>query len=177
MIARVISQGSRLSAVRLANNHGACDILDLEPFHEEHLYENLDWLADNQQEIEKKLARELHGTEKVDLYLYDVTSSYLEGTQNEFSAFGYNRDKKRGNKQIVIGLLCDYNGIPISIGNCSDTPPENWRLAGEAKLSVTQNQVVTEVQYRNLAELFRFRQGGSEQLLSIEVFPGNTRRL
>nr|VFJ56015.1 MAG: Transposase [Candidatus Kentron sp. FM] len=125
VIARVISQGSRLSAVRLANNHGACDILDLEPFHEEHLYENLDWLADNQQEIEKKLARELHGTEKVDLYLYDVTSSYLEGTQNEFSAFGYNRDKKRGNKQIVIGLLCDYNGIPISIevfpGNTQDT--------------------------------------------------------
>ncbi|VFN03182.1 MAG: transposase, IS4 family [Candidatus Kentron sp. G] len=125
VIARVIDQGSRLSAVRLANNHGACDILDLEPFNEKHLYQNLDWLATNQHEIEKKLAYKLHGDKKVDLYLYDVTSSYLEGTKNQFAAFGYNRDKKRGKKQIVIGLLCDYNGVPISIevfpGNTQDT--------------------------------------------------------
>ncbi len=38
VIARVIDQGSRLSAVRFASDHGACDILDLEPFNEEHLY-------------------------------------------------------------------------------------------------------------------------------------------
>ena len=58
------------------------------------------------------------------LYLYDVTSSYFEGTQNEMAAFGYNRDKKKGKKQIVIGLLCDDQGDPVSVevfkGNTSD---------------------------------------------------------
>jgi len=49
------------------------------------------------------------------LFLYDVTSSYLEGTQNELSAFGYNRDGKRGKRQIVIGLLCNETGVPLSI--------------------------------------------------------------
>ena len=44
------------------------------------------------------------------MFLYDVTSSYLEGEQNELAEYGYNRDKKRGKKQIVIGLLCDENG-------------------------------------------------------------------
>ena len=112
MIARVIDQGSRLSAVRFGANHGACDVLDLETFHEEHLYANLDWLHENQEEIENKLARKLHGKNPIELFLYDVTSSYLEGEKNELAAFGYNRDKKRGKQQIVIGLLCDPAGTP-----------------------------------------------------------------
>ncbi len=45
VIARVIDQGSRLSAVRLAKTHAACDILDIERgFDENDLYENLAWL-------------------------------------------------------------------------------------------------------------------------------------
>ena len=52
VIARVIDQGSRLSAVRLAQTHAACDTLDIRRgFDENDLYENLSWLADNQQEI------------------------------------------------------------------------------------------------------------------------------
>jgi hypothetical protein len=45
-MARVIDQGSRLSAVRLAMAHAACDVLGLGPFDEDALYENLDWLAE-----------------------------------------------------------------------------------------------------------------------------------
>jgi len=125
VIARVIDQGSRLSAVRFASNHAACDILDCDAFHEDHLYANLDWLSENQEEIENKLLSSLHGDKKIELFLYDVTSSYLEGQQNELAAFGYNRDKKRGKMQIVIGLLCDPDGRPLSIevfpGNTIDT--------------------------------------------------------
>jgi hypothetical protein len=47
--------------------------------------------------------------------LYDVTSSYVEGTHNALAAFGYNRDGKKGKMQIVIGLLCDEAGHPVSI--------------------------------------------------------------
>ena len=54
---------------------------------------------------------------------HEVTS-YLEGMKNEYADFGYNRDKKRGTMQIVIGLLTDDNGLPVSIevfqGNTSD---------------------------------------------------------
>ena len=49
IIARIIDQGSRLSAVRLASSHAACDILGLESFNEEDLYANLDWLDEHQQ--------------------------------------------------------------------------------------------------------------------------------
>lgn len=58
------------------------------------------------------------------LFLYDVTSSYLEGEHNELGAFGYNRDGKRGKLQIVIGLLADQPGEPLAVrvfsGNTAD---------------------------------------------------------
>ena len=124
VMARVIDQGSRLSAVRLAAHHAACDILDLDAFDEDDLYENLDWLCENQTAIEGRLFNNLGASPAPEVFLYDVTSSYLEGTENELAAFGYNRDGKRGKKQIVIGLLCDGAGEALSIevftGNTSD---------------------------------------------------------
>src|SRR5262245_24445509 len=124
VIARVIDQGSRLSAVRLAMSHAACDVLGLGPFDEDALYENLDWLAGVQALVEDRLFAQRTKTKPINLFLYDVTSSYLEGTHNELAAFGYNRDGKKGKRQIVIGLLCDEDGHPVSIevfpGNTHD---------------------------------------------------------
>src|SRR5499426_3098785 len=124
VMARVIDQGSRLSAVRLAMSHAACDVLGLGTFDEDALYENLDWLAGAQARIEDRLFAQRKTTKPTSLFLYDVTSSYLEGTQNALAAFGYNRDGKKGKLQIVIGLLCDEEGHPVSIevfpGNTQD---------------------------------------------------------
>src|SRR5919197_3380890 len=124
VLARVIDQGSRLSAVRLAMSHAACDVLGLETFDEDALYENLDWLAGAQAAIEDRLYAQRQKTTPASLFLYDVTSSYVEGTHNALAAFGYNRDGKKGKRQIVIGLLCDEDGQPVSIevfpGNTSD---------------------------------------------------------
>ena len=115
VIARVIDQGSRLSAVRLATSHTCCDLLGLDAFNEDHLYSNLAWLSENQTDIELRLFQKNHPLSAPPLFLYDVTSSYLEGQHNELGAFGYNRDGKRGKKQIVIGLLCDGDGLPLAI--------------------------------------------------------------
>ena len=125
VFARVMEQGSRLSAVRLANAHAACDVLELEAFNEDHLYRNLDWLAQHQVRIEDQLFRQRYPQGKPQLYLYDVTSSYLEGVCNALAAFGYCRDGKSGKRQIVYGLLCDPQGRPVSIeafpGNTIDS--------------------------------------------------------
>src|SRR3989441_5991358 len=124
VMARVIDQGSRLSAVRLAMAHAACDVLGLGTFDEDALYENLDWLAGAQASVEDRLFAQRTKTKPVSLFLYDVTSSYFEGTHNALAAFGYNRDGKKGKRQIVIGLLCDEEGTPVSIevfpGNTQD---------------------------------------------------------
>jgi len=116
VMARVIAQGSRLSAVRLAQVHAACDILGLQKgFHEEHLYKNLAWLASRQKPIEQQLLHTRRKGSKPALFLYDVTSSYVEGLHHALADWGYNRDKKSGKKQVVVGLLCDEAGDPVSI--------------------------------------------------------------
>jgi hypothetical protein len=119
--ARVAWQGSRLAAVRWAEDHAVAEVLGLESFDENDLYDALDWLQANQERIERALAPKL---EPQAAFLYDVTSSYFEGQCNELAAHGYNRDGKRYKKQVVAGLLTDASGEPLSIqlykGNTSD---------------------------------------------------------
>ena len=144
-MARVIDQGARLSAVRLAGSHAACDILGLDAFDEDDLYQNLDWLDAHQARIEMRLFKSLHPHGKPELYLYDVTSSYLEGCCNELGTFGYNRDGKRGKQQIVIGLLCNETGTPLSI---------------EVFAGNTQDPATVASQIRKVAERFGGNSGG-----------------
>jgi hypothetical protein len=125
VIARVMDQSSRLAAVRLAQTHAACDVLGLRRgFDENDLYDNLTWLCHHQEEIERRLFGVRRNRQTPKLFLYDVTSSYLEGQQNELGAYGYPRDGKKGKLQIVIGLLCDEHGEPVSTevfqGNTQD---------------------------------------------------------
>ena len=124
VFARLIDQGSRLSAVRLAQRHAVCEIMGIEGFNEDDLYQAMDWLDERQHRIEKALFRGNHHNRPSNLFLYDVTSSYLEGTCNSYGAYGYNRDGKKGKEQIVVGLLSDEDGVPVSIevfdGNTQD---------------------------------------------------------
>ena len=125
VIARVVGQGSRLSATRLAQTTAGCDVLGIrEGFDENSLYDNLGWLAANQEKIEQRLMTIRGKGATPQLFLYDVTSSYLEGESNELGAWGYNRDKKKGKKQLVVGLLCDEMGYAITVevfaGNTND---------------------------------------------------------
>ena len=131
VMARVIDQGSRLSAVRLAMAHAACDVLGFGPFDEDALYEHLDWLAEVQASLEDRLFAQRLKIKPVHLFLYAVTRSYLEGTHNELAAFGYNRDGKKGKMQIVIGLLCDEDGQPVSIEVFPGNTPDPQTFAAQ----------------------------------------------
>jgi transposase len=133
VLARVIDQGSRLSAVRLAGMHAVCDVLGLDQFNEEDLYENLDWLCDQQTTIEDQLAKPRLQGRSPGLFLYDVTSSYCEGEKNALAAFGYNRDGKKGKRQIVIGLLCDEEGNPCSIEVFPGNTPDPQTVAAQIR--------------------------------------------
>lgn len=126
ILARIAHGGSRLSAVRWAKQHTVADVLALEEFDEDDLYTALDWLAGQQERIERELYQahvKAQGQPPV-LVLYDVTSSYFEGECNELGQYGYNRDGKRGKQQIVIGLLTAEDGEPLAVrvfeGNTAD---------------------------------------------------------
>jgi len=126
VLARVAHQGSRLSATRWAADHAVAEVLGLGSFDEDDLYAALDDLCASQESIERSLYRQYlkqRGTPPT-LFLYDVTSSYMEGQHNALGEYGYNRDGKRGKLQIVIGLLADREGEPLAVrvfaGNSGD---------------------------------------------------------
>jgi len=126
VLARLLRPGTSLLAmVRLATTCAAAALLGWRrAFTEDDLYANGAWLEGRHAVIERRLwhARPTHPKDQ--LFLYDVTSSYLEGDYNALAAWGYNRDHKEGKKQLVVGLLTDSQGEPVSIqvyrGNTSD---------------------------------------------------------
>jgi hypothetical protein len=126
VLARIAHQGSRLSAVRWARDHAVAEVLGLPSFDEDDLYAALDDLCARQARIETALYQHYRKShpEPPSLFLYDVTSAYMEGEHNALAEFGYNRDGKRGKLQIVIGLLTDQEGEPLAVrvfaGNTND---------------------------------------------------------
>ena len=126
VLARLLRPGpSLLAMVRLAANSAAAALLGWKrSFTEDDLYANGAWLEGRHALIQRRLWHARPAPPKDQLFLYDVSSSYLEGDSNALAAWGYNRDHKEGNKQIVVGLLTDSQGEPVSIqvyrGNTND---------------------------------------------------------
>ena len=124
--ARLVHQGSRLSAARASEDHAVREVLRVGGFDEDDLYAALEYLEEHQARIEAELTSKPPGGGAQSVFLYDVTSVYFEGQHHELAEFGYNRDGKKGKKQMVAGLLCDGQGEPIWIqlyrGNTHDPP-------------------------------------------------------
>ena len=124
--ARITDPGSKLATARVLSPDTAASslgtILGLGDVEEKELYAALDWLLERQPAIETALAKRhlKNGT----LVLYDVSSSYMEGTHCSLAHRGYSRDGRKGTLQIVYGLLCAPDGCPVAIevfdGNTGD---------------------------------------------------------
>lgn len=122
---RILTQGSRRHLTFWQEGQAIKEVLGVEPFTTDHLYETLDWLDEHQADFEKKLFQARYKQKEIKLFLYDITSSYFEGDCNELASYGYNRDGKKGKKQIVVGLMTDSSGYPIAVevfkGNTRDS--------------------------------------------------------
>ena len=114
---RIIAPGSKLATLRALSPETASSslgrMLDLGAIAEREVYAALDWLGAAQERIERGLARR-HLTDGT-LVLYDVSSSYLQGRHCQLAQYGYSRDRRPDQLQIVYGLLCDRDGRPIAI--------------------------------------------------------------
>ncbi len=144
VLARLAHQGSRLSAVRWAQDHAVSEVLGLAGFDEDDLYAALDDLCARQEKIELALYRlyqRRRGQQPPRLFLYDITSSYLEGEDNELGEFGYNRDGKKGKLQIVIGLLTDAAGEPLAVRVFKGHTSDPVTVAEQIKIIKEQFQV------------------------------------
>ena len=130
---RIVAPHTKLATTRwwhtttLAEDFGVADAS------EDDLYTAMDWLLAHQDSIQKKLAaRHLSAG---GLVLYDLSSSYFEGSCCPLAKLGYSRDGKKGLLQVNYGLLTDARGCPVAVsvheGNVADSQtlmPEIKRL-------------------------------------------------
>src|SRR6266540_4106174 len=86
------------------------------------VYQAMDWLVGRQDHIEAELAR--RHLQAGGIAMFDLSSSWMEGSHCELACFGHSRDGKRGKPQIEYGLLCDPAGRPVAVrvfaGNTAD---------------------------------------------------------
>jgi Transposase DDE domain len=121
---RAVRPKSKLSTVRWWNSGDTTLAADLgiAGVTTDDVYDAMDWLLAQKGKIEKKLAR--RHLREGGIAMYDLSSSWVEGSCCELAAFGYSRDGKRGRAQIEYGLLTDPDGRPVGIdlfrGNTAD---------------------------------------------------------
>jgi transposase len=132
---RVLQPASKLATARALRSETAHSTLGeelgVETVDEDNLYEALDWLLPQQPALEAALARRHLGEGA--LVLYDVSSTYFEGHCCPLARYGHSRDERRGNPQIVFGLLADREGCPVAVevfeGNTADPKTVAVQLA------------------------------------------------
>jgi len=130
---RIVAPHTKLATTRWWHTTTLAEDFGVAEASEDDLYAAMDWLLVHQGAAQKKLAaRHLSAG---GLVLYDLSSSYFEGSCCPLAKLGYSRDGKRGLLQVNYGLLTDARGCPVAVsvyeGNVADSKtvmPEIKRL-------------------------------------------------
>jgi hypothetical protein len=117
IVSRVIRPGSKLSTLTWWAETTLGADLGAGETSTDQVYAAMDWLAARQDQIEAGLAaRHLGpGANPSRMALFDLSSSWLEGSHCPLAARGYSRDGKKGRLQIEYGLLTDPEGRPVAV--------------------------------------------------------------
>ena len=120
--ARVLAPHTKLATTRWWHTTTLAEEYAVEGADENELYAAMDWLLERQGAIERKLAAR-HLKEGA-LALYDLSSSYFEGTHCPLAKLGHDRDGKKHKLQVNYGLLTSQAGCPVAVsvyeGNTGD---------------------------------------------------------
>ena len=126
IISRVARPASKLSTLTWWNDTTLGGDLGVADASTDDIYAAMDWLEHRQDAIEADLARRHLGPEPnpSKMALFDLSSSWMEGSHCPLAARGYSRDGKKGKLQIEYGLLTDPAGRPVAVrvlpGNTGD---------------------------------------------------------
>jgi len=114
-----------------------------------HLYRSLDVLCKNKEAIEKHvfdMNRDLFDM-KVDVVFYDVTTFHFESVMKDgLRNFGYSKNCKFNEVQVVLGLFVDCEGRPVGYelfpGNTFDSKTLDNALDGLEKRFGVRNVII-----------------------------------
>ncbi|MHB1419283.1 MAG: IS1634 family transposase [Bacillota bacterium] len=141
-------------------------LLDFDPnsFSSYDVYRELDRLTERESDLQSFLYRQLQSRrpDVSNVFFYDITSCYLEGSRCVLSALGYSRDHRADREQIVIALMITPKGYPFY-----------WRvMEGNTQDITTVQGLIEDVKNRfaikNCTMVFDRGMVSSENLQSLE---------
>src|SRR5271168_2725725 len=117
IISRVVKPGSKLSTLTWWSDTTLGADLSVAGASTDDIYAAMDWLEHRQDAIEAELARRhlAPAANPSKMALFDLSSSWMEGSHCPLAARGYSRDGKKGKPQIEYGLLTDPAGRPVAV--------------------------------------------------------------
>jgi hypothetical protein len=117
IISRVVKPGSKLATLTWWGDTTLGADLGVADASTDDIYAAMDWLEHRQDAIEAELARRhlVPEANPARMALFDLSSSWLEGSHCPLAARGYSRDGKKGRLQIEYGLLTDPEGRPAAV--------------------------------------------------------------
>lgn len=173
ILGKIVTRGSKLGIVNwIKRNEEIAKELgfteqELNNLSEKQLYTTQFDINNIQEKIEKEW-RQVHHKKEDIIYLYDITSFYFEGMQNELACFGYNRDKKQGKQIITVGLITNQYGFPLKIqvftGNTKDDQTVEEQLQALQKEYEAHNIIlVGDRGMRIRCNLAKMKEEGNEE--------------
>src|SRR6516164_21257 len=162
IVSRVLRPASKLSTISWWDDVTLGADLSAAGASTDDVYAAMDWLVSRQDDIEKQLAR--RHLRAGGIAMFDLSSSWVEGSRCELAAYGYSRDGKKGKAQIEYGLLTDKDGRPVAVrvfaGNTGDpkTFPEavdaiRGTFALRQMVMVGDRGMITSARIKALREL------------------------
>jgi transposase len=127
--ARVLAPDTKLATTRWWQITSLPEQFGVADADENDLYKAMDWLLERQGAIEQRLAA--RHLEPGALVLYDLSSSYFEGTTCPLARLGHNRDGKKGKLQVNYGLLTDRRGCPVAVSVFEGNTADSTTLVGQ----------------------------------------------
>lgn len=149
----------------------------------EHIYRSLSFLASQKEQLEQHLHKQI--IKKCNRHLavafYDVTTYYFESVNADgLKKFGFSKDNKVNQVQVVMGLLIDEHGIPVSYelfpGNTNDfktLEPVLIRL--KEQYGIKKLIIVADRGLNSKSNLLLLKSLGFEYIMAYKIRSGSKR--
>jgi hypothetical protein len=168
VVARLVRPASKTATLAWLKDTTLGVDLGLDRATSDDAFAAMDWLLARQPEIEAALAARHLGSPTVNpsrMALFDLTSTWVEGTACPLAAFGHSRDRKREKRQIEFALVTSPDGVPVAVrafkGNTADTTAFTTAIEAVAQeFQITDAVMVGDRGMVNQARIDDLRQAG-----------------
>jgi len=168
---RILEPGSKLGLKEQFSDTILSRIYSKKRLNEDELYRVMDKLEESFYGIQDRIQKREDASPV--LLLYDCTSTYFEGQCAEDGRYGYSRDKRWDRYQVVVGLVCSAEGVPLALEVWPGDTPDKSTVVEQVKMlkerfSVKRAIFIGDKGMYHESAIEEIEESGFDYILSLE---------